>query len=1329
MKKLFLWTLVFTLLCTWAIVASDKAPPPSGIYMTAEQAEQAKPDAEAERAAKLAEAEARTFGLHSSDGQFIPADQLAKPSGEIRLQDAGVTSLRDVLGDQMELGDVVAHAPGVGIEKLKGLSTRPANVPDPSVILQGGDTFGTATGVTEPLPYTDNGTTTGYADDYDYCCTGAGGGGGPDVVYSYTPAADICVDITLCNGPIWDTGLAVFDADYVAGAEVGCSEDFCGLASQITGLELTGGTLYYIVVDGWSDLDHGEYQIDITEWVPCDPVVPNDDCADAEAITGPYPASGSGTTVCSRTDCTCSLAWTAVWYTIDLPYALNDVDLHLCGSTVELYSVGIIFTTDCSCDPASFIYPSYGFDPTGCNTGYALDLDLNSYPGPATIYWPAMVQDIGLNNIDFDYIVDVTDAGALPGACCDAQGNCYSPLTEQECTDQYQGDFYEGEDCASFECPIPTCDDASIWDNGTADGQNANRPTAGWDPIGMLQDFVVEQAADASCYRVQFIDTDPTNPQSARLRLYSVPTGNMYDLVWSVDGVSPIFDYTYTRASGDMTVTDSGIDIFGFDVWNYDLCGPTAALSAGTYAMFVNFPGVGAVGVWWATSTPAVPLGLSAVWGPGIETPSATDFNHAFHIGACDWTPTLGACCVDFVCVATETQMECLARPGQWYEGEICPDFACPEVPENNECENAIVFNLVDGVPQTYFGDNTGATNSCDDPNWIPIEDTWFKIVTTECMDVTLTTCGSVPAQNWIWTGLFNTCPCDNAEQTGGSWWNWNSCDPDDGDWTMYFESLPAGEYWYPHISGDGGGILDPPPPIGPYQMNVVGTICPTVVPFTGCETFDAYLHSFYNYSVSGAGWAWDGYNGNPVGSAYHADHSGAQDSWLISYGDYTVPAAPISLFFDQMTNWCDYYGFHEVLISTNYVDETDPYTATWTQVYVDQCAPEDVWRSENVDISAYAGETTVHFAFHYMGDFSHQWWVDNACVLPPPIGACCNLSIAACEILGEEDCALAQGIYQGNGTVCDPDPCQVEEEVCEGAIYESSPEGTSGLSCERRSDPDALESWVVDDVAFGADATVTDLHFWCFNTDPGFDFRGVGDYIILLDDAGAPGAVVAEVLDAPLARYFTGRERSDLPGQPVYLFTFDNLNHELVAGTYWFGMRPLNYGTAAQNWWFNADPIIGSPVYFKSEYFGFPDWTPSFDVFEVDYDVRFCVTGTGGVACDYIPGDCDHDGVPIALADVIAMIGMYRGTAPPAFTCPCPPWGDTFAAEADPNGNCVALELADVVAEIAAYRGTGTAYGCVDCPGDGPPPPGQEGTSVIPSLKSKVKINQGSAD
>lgn len=112
-----------------------------------------------------------------------------------------------------------------------------------------------------------------------------------------------------------------------------------------------------------------------------------------------------------------------------------------------------------------------------------------------------------------------------------------------------------------------------------------------------------------------------------------------------------------------------------------------------------------------------------------------------------------------------------------------------------------------------------------------------------------------------------------------------------------------------------------------------------------------------------------------------------------------------------------------------------------------------------------------------------------------------------------------------------------------------------------------------------------------------------------------------------------------------------------------------------------------------------------------------------GGGDCLYIAGDVDNNGTPLELADVIAMIGNYRGTTVPYFVCDCPGHAADFAATADPSGNCAPFELGDVVIEIGAYRGTADASACPDCPGTLRLRPGERNSlTVIPSLRTKKK-------
>jgi hypothetical protein len=139
------------------------------------------------------------------------------------------------------------------------------------------------------LPYSDFGTTIGYTDDYDEICP-FDAPLSPDVVYSYAPAADEVIDITLCVGSAYDTKLYVYEN--VAGSLVACNDDACTspnyldpYVSSLFGVSLFTGNTYYIVVDGYGG-DAGDYTIDITYNESCDVVCPSGGIAEGEPACG-----------------------------------------------------------------------------------------------------------------------------------------------------------------------------------------------------------------------------------------------------------------------------------------------------------------------------------------------------------------------------------------------------------------------------------------------------------------------------------------------------------------------------------------------------------------------------------------------------------------------------------------------------------------------------------------------------------------------------------------------------------------------------------------------------------------------------------------------------------------------------------------------------------------------------------------------------------------------------------------------------------------------------------------------------------------------------------
>ncbi|MEW5924942.1 MAG: thrombospondin type 3 repeat-containing protein, partial [Candidatus Zixiibacteriota bacterium] len=134
--------------------------------------------------------------------------------------------------------------------------------------MQGGDVIATAT-VISSLPYLDNGTTAGYTNNYDESCPTTSSS--PDVVYSYTPAIAERVDISTCASSYW-TKLYIYTAsDTLNPLDCNQYSDSCAdpYRGAIWGMDLSGGTTYYFVIDGFGG-QSGNYVLDIQAWPPVD---------------------------------------------------------------------------------------------------------------------------------------------------------------------------------------------------------------------------------------------------------------------------------------------------------------------------------------------------------------------------------------------------------------------------------------------------------------------------------------------------------------------------------------------------------------------------------------------------------------------------------------------------------------------------------------------------------------------------------------------------------------------------------------------------------------------------------------------------------------------------------------------------------------------------------------------------------------------------------------------------------------------------------------------------------------------------------------------------
>lgn len=135
------------------------------------------------------------------------------------------------------------------------------------------------------LPVTVTGNTCAYLNDYDVACPYPESVA-PDVVYAYTTASDLVVNVDLCAST-YDTKVYIYEN--VEGNVVCCNDDAdCGVTGYQSFMEnvfLYAGNTYYFVVDGY-DEDCGDYVLNIEVASPCDLEEPPGASTEGEPLCG-----------------------------------------------------------------------------------------------------------------------------------------------------------------------------------------------------------------------------------------------------------------------------------------------------------------------------------------------------------------------------------------------------------------------------------------------------------------------------------------------------------------------------------------------------------------------------------------------------------------------------------------------------------------------------------------------------------------------------------------------------------------------------------------------------------------------------------------------------------------------------------------------------------------------------------------------------------------------------------------------------------------------------------------------------------------------------------
>jgi hypothetical protein len=295
------------------------------------------------------------------------------------------------------------------------------------------------------VPYNDADDTCSYVLD---CPASCGNNNAPDVIYKWTPTEDGVATASLC-GSSYDTVIHVQTT--CCGDDIVCNDDYCGLQSQVE-WNANAGWSYDIMVSGFSTTC-GAYTLAVTEAPPpvgaccvgtncigdmtsgacagqggvwyqgqtCDnftcPVPPpNDLCENAQPIIGPYPQTVYGTCIGATIDCPGVLDWTAVWYVLDLPYAVNNVQATYCTDPVGLGPVGIVYYNMCDDCPNYVIVSTYAWNTCSVGGDFGIDMYWNGAAGPTQIYIPVWVVDASGNPLNFTATFNVTSGAPGPQA-------------------------------------------------------------------------------------------------------------------------------------------------------------------------------------------------------------------------------------------------------------------------------------------------------------------------------------------------------------------------------------------------------------------------------------------------------------------------------------------------------------------------------------------------------------------------------------------------------------------------------------------------------------------------------------------------------------------------------------------------------------------------------------------------------------------------------------------------------------------------------------------------------------------------------------------------
>lgn len=160
----------------------------------------------------------------------------------------------------------------------------------------------------------------------------------------------------------------------------------------------------------------------------------------------------------------------------------------------------------------------------------------------------------------------------------------------------------------------------------------------------------------------------------------------------------------------------------------------------------------------------------------------------------------------------------------------------------------------------------------------------------------------------------------------------------------------------------------------------------------------------------------------------------------------------------------------------------------------------------------------------------------------------------------------------------------------------------------------------------------------------PGLELAGA-DVLLFegtnVGDGPDDGRLIIEWLDLPVVQIDTGQRPTGFQLNETVIAVPPT---DLPPGYYFLAVRGVGRGPHEGNFnfWIGSDApeIVLDRGWFKSDYFGYPEWTPDEEVIGQPLDFLFRIIGEVGS----IPGDFDNDG-DVDIADFSLFAECFRGS------------------------------------------------------------------------------------